>query len=136
MASPRLRAKLLTLLPKLAMLAFRAGRLRELLERNPEWASRSALLLLYDESGRLAFWLGFSNGQPVVKEVDPDNPPEATTEITMHIDTFIAILKGRLDFRTAYLHNLVRIKSNDGLPPTYHFLIWSSYIDKLVELLR
>jgi hypothetical protein len=53
----------------------------------------------------------------------------------MHIDTFIKMVKGKLDFRTAYIHDLIDIKSNDGLPPTYHLLLWSAFFDKFVEVI-
>jgi hypothetical protein len=54
----------------------------------------------------------------------------------MHVDTFIKVLKGKLDFRTAYIHDLVDIKSNDGLPVSYHLLLWSAFFDKVAELLK
>jgi hypothetical protein len=130
-----LRGRLLELLPKLLMLGMR--RFDSLLREFPEATSRSALLVLYDSAGnKLALWIGFEGGAPRVREVDLKNPPPATNEISMHIDTFIKILKGKLDFRTAYLYDLVDIKSNDGLPASYHLLLWSAFFDEVVKLLK
>jgi hypothetical protein len=130
-----IRAKLLFILPKLMLIG--VSRFRDILSEFPEARSRSAILRLYDDRGNeVAFWLGFENDRPVVREVDPRSPPYATTEISMHVDTFIAILKGRLDFRTAYIHDLVDIKSNDGLPASYHLLLWSAFFDEVVKLLK
>ena len=83
----------------------------------------------------MAIYIGFQGDRPVVREVDPRRPPTATTEIEMHVDTFIAVLKRRLDFRTAYIHDLVDVRSNDGLPPTYHLILWSAFMDKALEVL-
>jgi hypothetical protein len=133
--SVSIRLKLLSILPKLMLIG--AAKLQDILNEFPEARTRSAILRLYDDRGNeIAFWLGFENGKPVVKEVDPRNPPYATTEVSMHIDTFIAMLKGRLDFRTAYIHDLIDIKSNDGLPASYHLLLWSAFFDRILELLK
>jgi hypothetical protein len=130
-----LRTKLLSLLPKLFILS--TSKLNDLLKEFPEASTRSALLILYDDRGKkIGVWLGFENNKPVVRGVDPKNPPYATNEISMHIDVFIKIIKGQLDFRSAYLYDLIDIKSNDGLPETYHLLLWSAYFDKLVEILK
>jgi hypothetical protein len=123
------------LLPKL----FKLGlyKFNDVLKEFPEATTRSTLLIIYDDKGKkLAFWAGFEGDRPVVRKVDPKNPPFATTEVSMHVDTFIKIIKGERDFRAAYLYNLIDIKSNDGLPETYHLLLWSAYFDKLVEILK
>jgi hypothetical protein len=130
-----IRAKLLSILPKLMLIG--VSKFHDILSEFPEARSRSAILRLYDGRGNeVAFWLGFENDKPVVREVDPKSQPYATTEVSMHVDTFIAMLKGRLDFRTAYIHDLVDIKSNDGLPASYHLLLWSAFFDRILELLR
>jgi hypothetical protein len=130
-----LRLRLLAILPKLMELG--ARRFESLLREFPEARSRSTLLVLYDDRGnKLAFWLGFEGDSPRIREVDLKNPPPATNEISMHVDTFIKILKGRLDFRTAYLYDLVDIKSNDGLPASYHLLLWSAFFDEVAKLLK
>ncbi|RLE65004.1 MAG: hypothetical protein DRJ38_04500 [Thermoprotei archaeon] len=130
-----IRLRLLSILPKLMGLGLR--RFNDLLREFPEAKTRSAVLKLYDNAGnQVAFWLGFEGDKPVVREVDPRNPPYATTEITMLIDVFIKILKGKLDFRAAYLYDLIDIKSNDGLPSSYHFLLWSAFFDRLIEMLK
>jgi len=132
--SLNIRLKLLTVLPKL--LNFGVNQLQDVLRQFPEAKTRSAVLELYDEKGKVAFWIGFEGGRPTVREVDPDNPPYATNVITMHVDTFIRIIRGGLDFRTAYLYDLIEIASNDGLPPAYHLLIWSAFFDRLASSLR
>lgn len=126
--------KLLMILPKLVRIGY--DKLRELLREFPDATTRSTLLKLYDSSGnQRVFWIGFENGEPVVRMVDPNNPPYATTEVSMHVDTFIKILKNKLDFRTAYLYDLIDIKSNDGLPVSLHFLLWSAFFDRAVSVL-
>ncbi len=71
-----------------------------------------------------------------MREVDPDNPPYATNVITMHVDTFIRIIRGGLDFRTAYLYDLIEIASNDGLPPAYHLRAEASLSKKALHISR
>jgi hypothetical protein len=130
-----IRLKLLSILPKLMLIG--VNRFQDILSEFPEARTRSAILRLYDDRGNeIAFWLGFEDGRPAVRETDPRNPPYATTEVSMHVDTFIAVLKGRLDFRTAYIHDLIGIKSNDGLPAAYHLLLWSAFFDRVAELLK
>jgi len=130
-----IRLKLLSILPKLMTIGL--GRFNDLLREFPEAKTRSTVLRLYDSSGnQMAFWLGFEGDRPAVKEVDPKRPPYATTEISMHIDVFIKVLKGKMDFRAAYLYDLIDIKSNDGLPVSYHMLLWSAYFDRLLEVLK
>jgi len=129
-----IRLKLLAVLPKLLM--FGASQLQDVLSQFPEAKTRSAVLELYDERGKVAFWIGFEGGRPNVKEVDPDNPPYSTNTITMHVDTFIKVIRGEIDFRTAYLYDLIEIASSDGLPPAYHLLIWSAFFDRLASALR
>jgi len=130
-----IRLKLLSILPKL--MAVGLEKFNDLLKEFPEAKTRSTVLRLYDSSGnQMAFWLGFEVDRPVVKEVDPKRPPYATTEISMHIDVFIKVLKGKMDFRAAYLYDLIDIKSNDGLPVGAHFLLWAAFFDKLLECLK
>jgi len=50
--------------------------------------------------------------------------------------TSTCLIRGGLDFRTAYLYDLIEIASNDGLPPAYHLLIWSAFFDRLASALR
>jgi hypothetical protein len=129
------KLRLLSILPKLMKIGMQ--KFEDLIREFPEARSRSALLVLYDDRGnKLALWIGFEGDEPRVREVDLKNPPPATNEISTHVDTFIKILKGRLDFRTAYLYDLVDIKSNDGLPASYHLLIWSAFFDEVVKLLK
>jgi len=135
----KIRLKLLQVLPKLAKLAIEASMtdLSDLAKSDPSILNRTATIRIYDESGEeLCFFVGLKrSGNKIEPHIETDVCRAATTEIRMHIDTFIAILKKEVDFRTAYLHGLVEIKSYDGRPPFYHFMIWSSFFDKLVSLL-
>jgi len=126
-----IRLKLLSVIDKLVKMASDLELVEKLLEEFPEARARSALLTIYDERGRLSIHLALEGGRPAAREVDAKNPPFATTEISMHVDTFIALFERRLDFWTAYLHDLVEVKSNDGLPASYHVLLWGAFFDKL-----
>lgn len=129
--SVSLRLQLLQVLPKLVRLA--TANVQDILKEFPEAKGRSAVLVLYDSrGGRIAFHISLDGG---VREVNPDSPPPATNVITMHVDTFIKILKGKIDFRSAYLYDLVDIRSNDGLPASYHFLLWSAFFDRVRRLI-
>jgi len=55
--SLNIRLKLLTVLPKL--LNFGVSQLQDVLRQFPEAKTRSAILELYDERGKVAFWIGF-----------------------------------------------------------------------------
>jgi hypothetical protein len=130
-----IKTQLLEVLPKLMLVGW--FKLADILRELPGAANRSSLLVLYDDRGnKLTFWLGFADGRPRVVEVDPDNPPFATTEVSMHVDTFIKILKGQTDFIATYLYDLVDVRSNDGLPPEYHVLLWAAFYDRVARLLK
>jgi len=119
----------------------------DLIREFPHVLHRSALLKVYYEDGECAIWLGFRGGKPpipiqlpfpvmpVVEKVDPKNPPYATTVIEAHLDVLLEILDKKLDIRTAYLYDLLEVKSNDGLPVSMHFLLWAAFWDKAIEIL-
>jgi len=114
-----------------------AKALAPVLEEMPEAKARSCLFKLHDPPGECIFWLGFRGGELAVEDVeDLGRAPFATTEVSMHVDTLARILDGELDFRAAYLYDLVDVKANDGMPSTYHFLLWAAFFDKAVELLK
>lgn len=126
---------LIRLLPRLMKIGLSS--LGDLVKEFPEITTRSMLLRIQRPGGQpILLWAGFKGGEPHVIEIEPGKPVSATTEITLHIDTLISILKGRLDFRAAYLYDLIDIKSNDGLPASYHFILWAAFFDKLEEILK
>jgi hypothetical protein len=126
-----IKLKLLSVVDKLARVASKSEVVRKVVEEFPEATTRTALLTLYDERGKMCLHFSFEGGNAAVREVDPKSPPFATTEISMHVDTFIALLKRKIDFWVAYLHDLVDVKSNDGLPASYHVLLWGAFFDRL-----
>jgi hypothetical protein len=128
-----IKLKLLSVIDKLVKIASKTELVKKILEEFPEAAARSALLTLFNERDKLVLYFGFDGREPVVKEVDVKSPPFATTEITMHVNTFVALLKQKIDFWTAYLHDLIDVKTNDGLPPSYHVLLWGAFFDRLFK---
>jgi hypothetical protein len=132
-----IKFRLLSVVDKLVKLASRSELARRVAAEFPEASTRSSLLVLHDESGRMALHFSLDGGRLSVREVDPSNPPFATNEVSMHVDTFIALLKRRIGFWTAYLHDLIDVRSNDGLPASYHVLLWGAFFDRLFsEVLR
>jgi len=130
-----IKVRLLSILPKLMLIGMRG--LEDVLKEFPEATTRSMLLRLFDDrGGEMCIWLGFENEQPAAREVECRNPPFATTEVSMHIDVFLRVLKGKLDFRSAYLYDLIDIRSNDGLPASYHLILWSAFWDRVRKLLE
>ena len=93
---------------------------------------RSAQIQIYNEFGDEAnIWLGVKDGEPVVSR----GFHPATNTIRMHIDVFLDIVEGKIDFRQAVAHGVVEIQSHDGLPWFYHFALWASFFDKIKRLL-
>jgi hypothetical protein len=135
-----IRVKLLTIVPRI--LSMKRQAVEEILNAFPEARNRSMLLVLGarpgrdsvidEEAGKIAFHVSV-NG---VREVDPENHPFSTTEMKMHVDTFLKIFRGEMDFRTAYLYDLIDVKSNDGLPAAYHVILWSAFWDRALEVVR
>jgi len=112
-----IRLKLLSILPKLMTIGLR--RFNNLLNEFPEAKTRSTVLKLYDTAGnQIAFWLGFEDEKPVVKEVDPRNPPYATTEISMHIDSipsYVPVVVARPDKYSPREYKVIEIMPIEDL---------------------
>ena len=122
--------RLLPIIQKLSRLVLEnEPELRELARK----VNRSAQLQLYDEFGEFRnIWIGVENGKPVVKQ----GTYPATNTIKMHVDVFLDILTGKIDFRQAVAHGVIEIQSHDGLPWFYHMVLWSMWFDKLRRLLE
>ena len=128
MRKAKLYLKLLSIIPKAIQLAqVKDPRLKELAKR----FKRSCQLVLFDENEEVKLWVGFGDeGNPVVKLGEYP----ATNTVRMHIDVFLDILNGKLDFRTAFAHGLIQVLSHDGKPVTLHFMLWSSWFDYIRQL--
>jgi putative sterol carrier protein len=123
--------RLLNLAPRLFKLAMKSSELRELAKRYG--GKRSCQLKLYDEAGEaLSLWVGLDGEDVSVKQGEFPS----TNTVRMHVDVFLDILSGKLDFRTAVAHGLVEIESHDGLPWALHYFLWASFWTKVSELLR
>jgi len=122
--------KLLSLLPRLGSLAMRSDELREIARQHS--GRRACQLVVDDESGdALTIWVGVEGDEAVVRQ----GRYPSTNTLRIHIDAFIDVLKGRLDFRTAVAHGLAEVESHDGLPWFYHFALWASFWDRVASLL-
>jgi len=95
---------------------------------------KGGILVLYNDKGEeVRIWAGMSeDGKP---EVDIENAGRrrANNEIVMHYSTFKAIVEGKLDPRVAYAHDLIYVRSLDGLPVSFHALLWFSWFDLVKE---
>jgi len=122
--------KLLSLVPKLVLLAMRSDELRGVAQRYG--GKRSCQLELYDEQGEaLSMWVGIEGGEVSVRQ----GKYASTNTLRMHIDVFLDILAKKIDFRTAVAHGLVEIESHDGLPWAFHYFLWAAFWDKAPALL-
>jgi len=122
--------KLLSLAPKIFRLAMKSDELRELAKRYGN--KRSCQLELYDEAGEaLSMWVGIEGEDVNVKQ----GKYPATNTLRMHIDVFLDILSKKLDFRTAVAHGLVEFESHNGLPWSFHFMLWSSFWERVAQLI-
>ena len=123
--------KLIGLAGKLIRLAAAREELQELARRYG--GRRSMQLEVYDEQGEtLSLWFGVEDGEVVIRR----GRYPATNTLRLHVDVLLDIVGGKLDFRTAVAHGLVEIESHDGLPWAFHFFLWSSFWDKVQELVR
>jgi len=126
-----LALELMALLPKLMRLAMR----REGLKRAVEEFGRGRcgqLVLFNDRGEEVSLWIGVDDrGEPFVSLT----PQRANNEVRMHINTLKAILDGKLDPRVAYAHDLVEVRSYDGLPVSFHAFLWFSWFEAVKDLL-
>jgi len=123
--------KLVPLIPRMIRLGLKAGELRDVARRYG--GQRSCLVTLTDEAGEaLNAWISVDRDGEVT--VIPEKRA-ATTSVKCHIDVFLDIIDGRLDFRTAVAHGLVELESHDGTPWFFHYALWSSFWNRVAEIL-
>jgi len=91
---------------------------------------RCGVLHLYNDRGEeVRLWVGFDEeGEPNIT-FEPQS--RANNEISMHYNTFKAILEGQLDPRVAYAHDIIEVKSLDGLPISFHAFLWFSWFEAI-----
>lgn len=91
-----------------------AGRLRE---------ERQGTLYIYDDYGN-SLTVCITVGREGVR-VSSGECSRPNNRVSMHINTLLDLLEGRVDFRTAVAHGAIAIESLDGRPWFYHFILWS-----------
>jgi len=123
--------KLLSIIPKLVKLSLSQWQVRRLLEQY-KGVSRSCQLILRDDGDETAIWIGIEDGEIKVKI----GRYPATNTVTMDVDVFIDIVKGRVDFRTALWHGAIQVESHDGRPWAYHGFLWAGFWDMVAQILR
>ena len=124
--------KLLSIIPNLIRLGLRQWWAKRLLKQYKH-INRSGQLILVDEDGdETAIWVGLENGNVSVRI----GKYPATNTIKMDVDTFIDIVRGNLDFGTAFWHGLIQVESHDGHPWSYHVFLWAGFWDLVAQLLR
>ena len=122
---------LMTLFPKLIKFAMNKEKLKKAVEEFGK--GKCGCLVLYNDRGEEArLWIGIGDdGEPFVSQ----DPQRANNEIRMHIKTLKAILSNELDPRVAYAHDLIEVKSLDGLPVSFHAFLWFSWFEAVKDLL-
>ena len=123
--------KLLSIIPKLVKLSLNQWQVRRLLEQY-KGDNRSCQLILRDDGDETAIWVGIQEGEVKVKI----GKYPATTTVTMDVDLFIDIVKGRVDFREALFHGAIEVESHDGRPWAYHGFLWAGFWDLVAQILR
>jgi len=123
--------KLLSIIPRLVKLSLNQWQVRRLLEQY-KGVNRSCQLILRDDGDETAIWIGIEDGEIKVKI----GRYPATTTVTMDVDIFIDIVKGRVDFREALFHGAIEVESHDGRPWAYHGFLWAGFWDMVAQILR
>jgi len=122
--------KLIRIIPNLIRLALRQTWAKRLFQQYK--GRRSGQLILTDEDSVTEIWVGIQEDGIKVRI----GRFPATTTIKMDVDTFIDIVNGALDFRTALWHGLIQVESHDGYPWSYHAFLWASFWDSVAQILR
>jgi len=98
------------------------------LEKAKENVGNIAMIRVYDEEGVSEVTLKLTEDLKIVKT---NEKPRHV--ITMHINTFIDLLTGDLDFRDAYVNGLIDFQ---GESYHVHALLWSKAFERLRWLLK
>jgi len=126
----QLRLYLLKLIPKILM---KRKDLRELVDRFGK--DRRGIICIYNDKGEeVRLWMGFDQEGNVDISFEPQG--SANNEIILHYNTLKEILEGKLDPRVAYAHDIIEVKSLDGLPFSLHAFLWFSWFEAAKEFIR
>ena len=98
------------------------------IEKARENVGNVAMIRVYDDSGISEVTLKLTEDLKIVKTNE-----EPKHVITMHIDTFLDILTGDLDFRDAYVNGLLDFQ---GESYHVHALLWSKSFERLRWILK
>ncbi|RLD17596.1 MAG: hypothetical protein DRI33_04895 [Caldiserica bacterium] len=98
------------------------------LEKARENVGNIAMIRVYDDSGVSEVTLRLTED---LKIVETDEKPKHV--ITMHINVFLDLLTGDLDFRDAYVNGLLDFQ---GESYHVHALLWSKAFERLRWLLK
>ena len=97
-------------------------------ERIDENVGNVAMLAIYDDEGITKVTLKLDSDMKIRKTNE-----EPKHVITMHVDTFLDLLSGNLDFRDAYLKGWLDFQGEDY---HYHCLMWAKSFEGLRGKLR
>ena len=98
------------------------------LEKAKENVGNIAMLRVYDDNGVSEITLKLTEDLKIVKT--NERPKHV---ITMHLDTFLDLLSGDLDFRDAYVNGLLDFQ---GESYHVHALLWSKAFERLRSVLK
>ena len=98
------------------------------LEKAKENVGNIAMIRVYDEEGVSEVTLKLTEDLKIVKT--NENPKHV---ITMHINTFIDLLTGDLDFRDAYVNGLLDFQGENY---HLHCLLWAKSFERLRGILK
>jgi len=98
------------------------------LERAKENIGNVAMIRVYDDKGVSEVTLKLTEDLKIVKT---NEKPKHV--ITMHIDTFLDLLSGDLDFRDAYVNGLLDFQGENY---HLHALLWSKAFERLRWILK
>ena len=98
------------------------------LEKAKENVGNIAMIRVYDEEGVSEVTLKLTEDLKIVKT---NEKPKHV--ITMHIDVFLDLLDGDLDFRDAYVNGLLDFQ---GESYHVHALLWSKAFERLRNVLK
>jgi len=98
------------------------------LERAKENVGNIAMIRVYDEEGVSEVTLKLTEDLKIVKT---NEKPKHV--ITMHIDVFLDLLDGDLDFRDAYVNGLLDFQGENY---HVHALLWSKAFERLRGVLK
>ena len=98
------------------------------LEKAKENVGNIAMLRVYDDNGVSEITLKLTEDLKIVKT--NERPKHV---ITMHLDTFLDLLSGDLDFRDAYVNGLLDFQGENY---HLHCLMWAKAFQRLRKVLK